>query len=39
MLAALLAFALTGGLYLALAAGFVAMLWTVFQLVMWVFGG
>jgi hypothetical protein len=39
MLAALAALAVTGGLYAAAAAAFAAMLWTVFQLVMWVFGG
>jgi hypothetical protein len=39
MRTALVALALTGGFYLALAVGFLAMIWTVFQLLMWVFGG
>jgi hypothetical protein len=39
MRTALIALALTGGFYLALAVGFLAMIWTVFQLLMWVFGG
>jgi hypothetical protein len=39
MIAGLIALALTGGLYIALGAGFLAMLWTIFQFLMWVFGG
>jgi hypothetical protein len=37
--AAFLGLALTAMLYGAAAAAFFAMLWTLFQLIMWAFGG
>ncbi len=39
LMAALGALALTGGIFAAAVAGFAAMLWTLFQLAMWLFGG
>ncbi|CAN5743344.1 hypothetical protein BH23PSE1_BH23PSE1_18900 [soil metagenome] len=38
MLAGLIALALTGGLYLAGVAAFAAMLWTLFQVILFLFG-